>query len=213
MNTDFWAHYLLDQWHKTPLLEIIAVVFSVMEVLLAYKNNVLLYPAGIISTGIFIWLFIRPETGLYADASLNFYYLIMSIYGWYLWSKRNKRAENLPISSWTARERGITFGLFAVAFILIYFVLSHFTDSTVPLGDAFVSATAWAGMWLLAKRKLENWMILNISNAAAIPLLFYKKMPLTALLTLFLFIVAVFGYFRWRKIMLVEKTLHKQAET
>jgi nicotinamide mononucleotide transporter len=67
--------------------------------------------------------------------------------------------------------------------------------------DSFVAATAWAGMWLLAKRKLENWVLLNISNIVAIPLLFYKHLPLNALLTLFLFIVAVMGYFRWKKIM------------
>jgi nicotinamide mononucleotide transporter len=80
-----------------------------------------------------------------------------------------------------------------------YAILHFFTESTVPLWDAFVSATAWAGMWLLARRKLENWILLNISNLAAIPLLFIKNLPLTGLLTLFLFIVAIQGYYSWKK--------------
>jgi nicotinamide mononucleotide transporter len=84
-------------------------------------------------------------------------------------------------------------------------MLKYYTDSTVPYWDAWVSATAWAGMWLLAKRKIENWILLNISNAFAIPLLFHKNLPLYALLTLFLFIVAVQGYFKWNKILKQEK--------
>jgi len=79
--------------------------------------------------------------------------------------------------------------------------LRNHTDSDVPLFDAFVSSTAWAGMWLLAKRKIENWIFLNISNVVAIPLLFHKKLPLMACLTTFLFIVAIFGFLDWKKII------------
>ena len=84
--------------------------------------------------------------------------------------------------------------------MVLYFALKNFTDSDVPLIDAWVSSTAWAGMWLLARRKIENWILLNISNAFAIPLLFYKNLPLFALLTIFLFGVAVWGYFEWKKL-------------
>ena len=91
-------------------------------------------------------------------------------------------------------------------FIFLYLILANFTPSTVPFWDAFVSATAWAGMWLLAKRKIENWILLNISNAVAIPLLFYKHLILYAALTIFLFIVAVQGYFEWKKIIKNETT-------
>jgi len=88
-----------------------------------------------------------------------------------------------------------------VGFVVLYMVLMRFTDSTVPIWDAWVSATAWAGMWLLAKRKIENWVLLNISNAFAIPLLAYKGLHLYALLTLFLFIVALLGFFEWKRII------------
>jgi len=85
--------------------------------------------------------------------------------------------------------------------VALYIVLRYFTDSTVPAFDSWVSATAWAGMWLLAKRKIENWLLLNISNAFAIPLLLYKGLPLYAALTLFLFIIAVLGYIDWNRII------------
>jgi nicotinamide mononucleotide transporter len=86
-------------------------------------------------------------------------------------------------------------------FALLAVLLKNFTPSTVPYWDAWVSSTAWAGMWLLAKRKIENWVLLNISNLFAVPLLFYKQLPMFALLTIFLFIIAVQGYFEWRKIV------------
>ncbi|RYD70890.1 MAG: nicotinamide riboside transporter PnuC, partial [Sphingobacteriales bacterium] len=80
------------------------------------------------------------------------------------------------------------------------FILVKFTNSDVPILDAFIASTAWAGMWLLAKRKIENWIFLNISNIIAIPLKFHKNLPLMAMLTIFLFIVAIFGFLEWRKI-------------
>jgi len=201
MHPDLFAHYLAEQWQHTAPLELIAVCFGVAEVLLAFRNSVLLYPAGIISTAIYTWLFIRPGTGLYADAILNVYYFAMSVYGWYHWRRRKHSHTELPVSRATSAERRIASGIFIAAFCFLLLFLKYATDSSVPLADAFVSATAWTGMWFLARRKIENWVVLNISNAAAIPLLLYKKMPLTALLTLFLFIVAVLGYFRWRRLL------------
>jgi len=81
-----------------------------------------------------------------------------------------------------------------------YFALITFTPSTVPAWDAWESSTAWAGTWLLARRRVENWILLNASNAFAIPLLFYKELPLFAMLTIFLFVIACIGYFDWIKI-------------
>jgi nicotinamide mononucleotide transporter len=95
----------------------------------------------------------------------------------------------------------VTGGITIIGFVFLAFILQRWTNSTVPYWDAWVSATAWAGMWLLAKRKLENWVLLNISNAFAIPLLIYKHLPLYALLTVILFVVAVQGYFTWRRML------------
>jgi nicotinamide mononucleotide transporter len=201
--------YIVQEWHAISLLEIVAVAFGVTEVLLSYRNNVLLYPAGIISCGLSIWLMSRA--GLYAESVLSAYYLVMSFYGWYKWMQRSQKAEHLRITACTPRDWRIVAGICVVSFAVLFFTLKAFTDSTVPYMDAFVSATAWAGMWLLARRKLENWVLLNISNIVAIPLLFYKHLPLMGLLTAFLFTVAVLGYFRWKRIM-KEDALKQQEE-
>ncbi|WP_118972081.1 nicotinamide riboside transporter PnuC [Taibaiella koreensis] len=211
MDWSLIAQYIAKEWQAISTLEIVAVAFSVAEVLLSYRNNVLLYPSGIIACSLSIWLMGRA--GLYAEAILSLYYLVMSFYGWYKWVQRNKKAAQLPISACTPGDWRIVAGICVVSFVLLFFTLKTFTDSSVPYMDAFVSATAWAGMWLLARRKVENWILLNISNIVAIPLLFYKHLPLMALLTAFLFTVAVLGYFRWKRIMKEEAMREDELRT
>jgi len=199
-----WIHLFLQQVAQTSWIEWLAVGFSVAEVLLARANKVALYPAGIVATLLSVYLFIT--SGLYAESLLNGYYIIMSVYGWWYWV-RKKDKPPVPITFTNKKEWKTVFAIVAGGFIVLYITLKNFTPSTVPLCDAFVSATAWAGMWLLAKRKVENWILLNISNAVAIPLLFYKHLALYAALTIFLFIVAVQGYFQWRRLATKETTL------
>jgi nicotinamide mononucleotide transporter len=197
---------LKEQIAETDLLQWIAIVTGVAEVLLARVNNILLYPAGIIST--LLTMYILFVSGLYADSLLNAYYMVMSVYGWWYWTKKKDRPP-VPISVCSRGDWGIVFAIAGGGFVVLYFLLKTLTPSTVPLADAWVSATAWAGMWLLAKRKVENWILLNISNLFAIPLLFYKQLPLFAGLTIILFIVAVFGYFDWRRKYLVRMAAEK----
>ena len=201
-------HYwqlLLQQMKETSLLEWLAVAFAVAEVLYAKANKIWLYPTGIASTVISIYL--MAAAGLYAEGLLNGYYLVMSIYGWWHWVKK----KNLPpvmITYCNTNERLTTALIAGSSFIVLFFCLKNFTPSTVPLWDAWVSATAWAGMWLLAKRKIENWVLLNVSNAFAIPLLLYKHLILYSGLTIFLFIIAIQGYIKWRKIIKTEQLLN-----
>jgi nicotinamide mononucleotide transporter len=207
MDNNGFIAIFISQARATPPLEWIAIFFAVAEVLLARSNKVLLYPAGIISTVIYTYLFIG--IGLYADAILNTYYFVMSIYGWYLWVKRRGNGTHLPISANSRKDWLITAAIVVLGWGLLYVLLTkifplvfghYYHISDVAVWDAFISAAAWSGMWLLAKRKIENWLLLNLSNAVAIPVLIYKDMPFTAALTLFLFIVAIFGYFEWRKL-------------
>lgn len=130
----------------------------------------------------------------------------MSIYGWVHWIKR-KNGPALAITHANKNEWFITGVIIVLGWLITYSVLHKFTTSNVPVWDAWVSAAAWAGMWLLAKRKIENWLVLNLSNIFAIPLLVYKQLPLTALLTLFLFIVAIFGYFKWKRLYRMQASL------
>lgn len=196
MEFSFDAGLLLEQIQNTSLLEWTAVAFGVSEVLLARKNSIWLYPTGIIS--ILCGSILLLESKLYAETLLHGYYLVMSIYGWANWKNRSRSGAS-RITKSDSKDQTITFGIAVFGWGFLYFMLTRFTDSDVPVIDAFVSSTAWAGMWLLAKRKLENWIWLNTSNLVAIPLLYSKQLYMFSLLTLFLFVVAIFGYLDWKK--------------
>lgn len=186
----------MEQIKETTWVQWLAVALGVAEVLLARINNIWLYPTGILATALSILLLIEAQ--LYAESALNVYYVIMSIYGWVYWVKK----RDLPPVKVTYSNKNdwmISLAISLGGWAVLYILLKSFTPSNVPLWDAFVSSTAWAGMWLLARRKVENWVFLNISNLFAVPLLFYKKLPMFAVLTVFLFVVACFGYFDWKK--------------
>lgn len=187
-----------DILQQTTWQEWLGVFFSVFQVLLARKNNSNNYLFGI--AGISLTLYVMIQSKLYAEFTLNLYYLVMSIYGWLYW-KFGKRKSETTISETTKNEKLITVGIVLGTFAVFYFFLTNFTDSDVPILDSLVSAFAWAGMWLMARRKIENWILLNISNIIAIPLLIHKGLYLYAVLTAFLFIVAISGYLEWRKII------------
>jgi nicotinamide mononucleotide transporter len=202
MQLQDWWNLFWQQIKETDALQWLAVLLGVAEVLLAKANKIALYPVGI--AGTLLSIYILFLAGLYAECLLNGYYVVMSIYGWWYWIKKSNKP---PVTvSYCNRKNWITVVLIVViSFILLAFSLKYFTSSTVPVWDAWVSATAWAGMWLLSRRKIENWVLLNISNLFAIPLLVYKQLPLFAALTLFLFIVAIIGYYDWRKIIQSKK--------
>jgi len=206
MSIPEWANLFWQQIKETDAIQWIAVLLGVAEVLFAKANKIWLYPVGI--AGILLSALILFESGLYAECLLNGYYLVMSAYGWWYWIKK-KDQPAIKITYNTRKDWWIVIAIVVISFGILYYSLKTFTPSTVPVWDAWVSATAWAGMWLLAKRKVENWILLNISNIFAIPLLVYKQLPLFAALTLFLFIVAIFGYFEWKKIMRQENSVLK----
>jgi nicotinamide mononucleotide transporter len=203
MDIAAFSSAFIEQLQQTSYLEWIASGFGVVSVLLASKNHVWLYPTGIVSTALYIYL--MASGGLYAESALNAYYLIMSIYGWVRWNNKHESENAASISYNGMKDWIVTAGIVGLGWLILYYTLSTQTDSTVPMWDAIVASTAWAGMWLLAKHKIENWVLLNISNAIAIPLLLSKGLAATAILTLILFIVAVIGYFNWRRMYLAQK--------
>lgn len=197
-----WAHLFLEQIKATSVLEWLAVILGVAEVLLARANKVALYPTGIASTLISIYLLLNAH--LFAESALSVYYVVMSVYGWYHWIKKRNQPQ-VKVSFATRQEWIVTLLISFAGWGVLYLLLINYTPSTVPIMDAWVSSTAWAGMWLLARRKVENWVLLNVSNIFAIPLLFHKHLVMFSVLTLILFIVAIFGYIDWRKIAKGEK--------
>jgi nicotinamide mononucleotide transporter len=201
--------YLLDQiytqFENTSAMEWVAFFFGVVQVLLALKNKVLNFYAGILSVSLYIVLFY--QSGLFAESLLNIYYLIISVAGILFWNRKSP----LPISKTSSRDWFKSLIIFVSLLSFLYLILNHFTDSTVPFADSMVSAFAWVGSWMLVRRKIENWILLNISNVLAIPLLIYKGLELTALLTLIYFVVAVFGYFSWKKQFLDSSTAFQNS--
>ncbi|MDI9320691.1 MAG: nicotinamide riboside transporter PnuC [Phycisphaerales bacterium] len=196
--------HLLQEVKATQTLEWVAALFGVISVLFAQRNHILLYPSGLISTAVYAYLWSRREAALYAEALLNLYYFVMTLYGWWYWQKGKYKKDQVRISFCTQKDwwtvAAIVLGLW-----FVFYVLLLQTNSTVPIWDSFVSASACAGMWLLAKRKVENWLLLNLSNLVAIPLFIYKGYYVTTGLTIILFVVAIFGYFHWRKIYAMSK--------
>jgi nicotinamide mononucleotide transporter len=199
MRVTEWYDLFIEQVIQTDTIQWIVLITGVSEVLLARANHVGLYAAGLISTILSIYSLYTAQ--LYAECILYLYYVAMSIYGWWFWVTKKDRPA-VPVTFTNRREWLITAAIVLGGWGILYLFLTTFTPSNVPVWDSWVSATAWAGTWLLARRKVENWLVLNVSNIFAIPLLLQKQLPLMAALTLFLFVVACFGYYDWRKLAL-----------
>ena len=200
-------HQIFEQFitgiQNTTWLEFIAVIFGIVSVVYSRMENILVYPTGLVNTILYTY-FNFFWWGLYAEGSLNFYYTIMSIYGWVLWTRRDKSSSRkLRISTSSSREWMIAIIFFFACWAILYFILEKYTDSSVPWGDSFASASAYTGMWLMARKKLENWIWWILTNIASIPLYFYKGAVFTSVQYLVFLILAILGFITWRK-----KTLH-----
>jgi nicotinamide mononucleotide transporter len=193
---------LIDGLQQTTLLEFIAVIAGIVSVWFSRKENILVYPVGLINTIIYIYLSIKGN--LFGEASVNVYYTIMSIYGWLLWSRKDEKEQViLVIKHSTRRELLLQFGFFGVFYITIYLALSFLKESfapgAMPIADAFASACAYTGMWLMAKKKVESWYWWIATNFASIPLYFVKGYVFTSFQFLVLLILAVAGLISWRQ--------------
>ena len=190
---DFQSLFI-NQLNKTSAIETSAVFFGLLSVWYAKKEKIWLYPTGIVSVIIYIDLTFQYK--LYGDMGIQVYYLIMSIYGWYFWIKGKGTQVPVPISRNNKQENLIVFLLFLGSFLLIRFGL-ELTDSNVPVWDALTSALAIAGMWLMARKKIEHWIAWIIVDSISVPLYIYKGLPLTSFQFLIFTILALWGYLTW----------------
>ena len=184
-------------WYET-----VAVIAGIVSVWLGKKENVLVFPIGLINTITFIY--ISAKAHLYGEASLNLYYTLVSIYGWMLWTRTNKQHQKiLHITRSTAREWTFHLLLFAMFYLVVYAALVYlkkdFAPGAIPWADAFASATAYTAMWLMAKKKLESWLWWIATNIASIPLFFVKGYMVTMVQFVFLLVLAFMGYASWRR--------------
>ena len=182
-------------------LEIIAVLFGLISVLFARVNNILVYPTGIISTLIFVYLLF--QWSLIGDFLINIYYTIMSIYGWILWTKRKKDDLEYPIATMNTKDFKKSIVLFTLTIlfvIIIYIYFDKFTSWTAYV-DTFTTGLFFVGMWMMAQRKIENWIVWIIADFISIPLYFYKGYTLTSLQYIVFTILAYYGYKEWKRIL------------
>jgi nicotinamide mononucleotide transporter len=189
------------------ILEAVAATLGVFSVVYSKRNNILVYPTGIISTAIYTYLLFKWN--LYGDMIINAYYFIMSIYGWLLWSKKDADSEVLKISAMHHKDYINSIIIFVVSVIFVsgVYVYSNMFSYWWAYVDTFITGLFFVGMWLLAKRKIENWIFLIVGDIIAIPLFFYKGYTLSSILYVFLTIIAIYGYLAWKKI------LHSSAQT
>jgi nicotinamide mononucleotide transporter len=187
---------------STSLLEYIAVFTGIASVWYYKKENILVYPIGLINTIIYIYLSVKGH--LFGEASVNFYYTVMSIYGWILWSKKDKQKHYVVIITTSGVKEWIYQLLFFAAFyVTIFYALAYiknsFAPGAIPWADAFASAAAYTGMWMMTKKKLESWIWWIITNSASIPLYFVKGFVFTSVYYLVLLVMAVAGLLEWKR--------------
>jgi len=195
-------HQFIEGLQQTKWYEFIAVVFGIASVWFNKKENILVYPVGLVNT--ILYIFISLQQHLIGEASVNLYYTLVSIYGWVLWAKRDANKKPvLHITYSTGREWIRDLAFFASFYIIIFLCLSYlkkeFYPGALPAADAFASATAFTGMWLMAKKKIESWYWWIATNIASIPLYFVKGLVFTSFYYLVLLILAVSGLIEWTK--------------
>jgi len=187
------------------ILECIAVGFGLFSALCSMRNSVWVYPLGIISTSVFVYLLWQWE--LLGDMIINIYYFAMSIYGWFIWTRKINPLSYTPISRVTIQDHKISARLFmaSLAFIYLIYIFFEKWSSWTAYVDTLTTAFFFVGMWLLAKRKLEHWIYLLIGNCISVPLYFYKGYTLSSLLYLIFVVISILGYFAWIKIIQTQK--------
>jgi len=181
------------------ILEITAVVFGFLSVWFSKQNNILVFPTGMISTIIFVYLLLKWE--LLGDMMINAYYFIMSVYGWFVWTRKVDTTHVTPISYTTAKEKKISIFIFIATLFFVFAVYQTFNKWTswVAYVDTVTTAIFFVGMWLMARRKIENWILWIIGDIISIPLYFYKGFTFTSFQYLGFTIIAVYGYLAWKK--------------
>jgi nicotinamide mononucleotide transporter len=201
MNDFFIAVY--NGLLQTTWVEAIAVIMGIVSVWYSRKENILVFPTGIINTTLYIYLSFKGH--LLGEASVNLYYTIMSLYGWYWWSrKKEDHVTNvLQITNSNTKQRIQQFlvfvGFYTVLFFVLEFLKTNFAPDAIPWADALASASAYTAMWLMAKKKVESWIWWIVTNITSIPLYFIKGYAFTSFQFIVLLILAIAGYISWKQ--------------
>ena len=209
MTTIF--EFLFDQYKTYSTLditlEIVAVIFGFLSVWYSKQNKIWVFPTGMVSTLIFVYLLFKWE--LLGDMMINGYYFIMSIYGWYIWTRKVDKTNVNQISTTTFKEKKISIVIFIATLLFVFIIYQKFDKWTnwVAYIDTITTAIFFVAMWLMAKRKIENWIFWIIGDLISVPLYLYKGFTFTSFQYFGFTFIAIFGYLAWKK------TLHKTQLT
>ncbi|MFT5847846.1 MAG: nicotinamide mononucleotide transporter [Psychroserpens sp.] len=189
------------------VLEAIAFVFGIVSVVYAKKENILVYPTGLVATIITVYIFLQDE--LMGDMMMNFYYSVMSIYGWWNWSRKKDDKYVVPISRTTTKEKLIGFAMFTLTIIVTYSVyIAYGTEiNSSNYIDIFTSGIFFTAMWFMANKKLENWMLWIVADIITVPLYAYRGWGMLSLQFLIFTILAIQAYIAWKKNLNKSQTL------
>lgn len=192
----------LTNLQNTSALEFVAVFTGIISVWFSRKENIWVYPTGLINTIIYIYLSFKFH--LVGEASVNFYYTVMSVYGWWLWTRKDVQHKPIVHISFSNKKEWIQEIIFFLAFyVALFFTLTYlqqrYFPGAIPWADAFASATAYTGMWLMARKKVESWCWWIATNIASIPLYYVKGLVFTSVYYMVLLVLAVFGLLAWQQ--------------
>lgn len=196
----------VDQFFRnlqaTTPLEYIAVFAGIVSVVFSRIENIWVYPTGLINTVIYIYLSFKYH--LIGEAGVNFFYTVMSIYGWWLWTRKDPRARPVLQVTFSSRKEWLQeIGFFLFCYVAIFLALTflkqNFFEGVIPWADALASASAFTGMWLMARKKVESWWWWVVTNTASIPLYFVKGLVFTSVYYGVLLVLAVFGWMEWQR--------------
>ena len=182
-------------------LELFAVIMNITSVVYAKQNNILVYPTGLIGTGIFVYILLNFS--LLGDTIINAYFFSMSIYGWYFWSRKKDEVFINQVSTINRNEIKYLFILAFSSLIFIYFVYDYFDkwNNWTAYVDNITTAIFFVAMWLMARRKIESWIFWIIGDLITVPLYFYKGLTISSIQYIIFLILAVLGYVSWKKIL------------
>ena len=183
------------------LLELFAVTMNIFSVIYAKRNSILVYPTGLIGTGIFVY--ILYNFSLLGDMIINFYFVMMSIYGWYYWSQKKNGEVLHNVSRTSTKEYYFIIMLGIISLLSIYAIYNFYDkwDSWTAYVDTITTAIFFVAMYLMARRKVESWIFWIIGDIITIPLYFYKGLTISSIQYLIFLILAILGYISWKKIL------------
>lgn len=191
-------YQFIEGLKATTSLEFIAVISGIVSVYFSRRESILVYPTGLLNTILYIYLSIKGS--LFGEASVNFYYTVMSLYGWWNWSRLDQTAHHLvKITPSSKRELLQQFIFFDVCFVVIWGLLHAFVIKAIPMADAFAGASAFSGMWLMTRKKIESWYWWIVTNIVSIPLWFVKGYVFTSVQFVVLLVLAVAGLIEWKR--------------